>query len=800
MGKNRFLLLTIMFVAIVASSQTVWDADRLAKVKSSLNQPFYSKVYLNLVNQADKLLDVQPLSVIMKEKIPASGDKHDYMSQARYFWRDPSKPDGLPYINRDGVSNPEINKLDRIRLGITADRVITLSLAWYFSEDEKYAQKATELIKTWFLNEDTYMKPNLEYAQVAPGHFNNKGRSYGLIDTYPFIEMLDAVALLERSQSFTKKDSKNLKKWFADFTKWMIESPQGIEESEAANNHSIAYDAQIISYSLYTGDTATATKMIEAVPEKRIFMQIRPDGSQPHELKRTLAFHYSNYNLEHLIDIISMAKKVGIDIDRSTSAEGVNFYKGVDFLARYVGADMNEWPYAQISGWDSTCQNVCKSLYKSAILLSGSNISDDSNRRNRYLKLYNSYRRLDYSDLFNLIYYEADEVDNAFAFVADQLNIAIADADEARKQKDNARWRRVVPRSVKSDGTLLMVHPHDWCSGFFAGSLWQLYDFTNEPTHRQNAVSWTWPIEEAKWHKGTHDLGFIMNCSFGKGYELTNEQSYKDVMIQSAKTLTSRYDSVIKSIRSWDHNKDKWSFPVIIDNMMNLELLFQATHLTGDSTYWNVAVNHANTTLKNHFRNDHSSYHVVDYDPVTGSVRGKFTHQGYADDSFWSRGQGWGLYGFAMCYRFTGDKAYLRKSEAIADFWLSLPNMPADMIPYWDMKMPAVKDCGPENINVNVARDASAAAIIASGLYELSQYVNSEKGIRYIAAADKILDSLNKHYQAQPGSNHGFLLLHSTGHHPGGSEIDVPLNYADYYYLEALLRKRKQMYYNDLNN
>ena len=262
-------------------------------------------------------------------------------------------------------------------------------------------------------------------------------------------------------------------------------------------------------------------------------------------------------------------------------------------------------------------------------------------------------------------------------------------------------------------------------------------------------------------------------------------------MIQSAKTLTSRYNPVVKSIRSWDHNRDKWAFPVIIDNMMNLEMLFRATQLTGDSIYWNVAVNHANTTMKNHFRNDHSSYHVVDYDPETGGVRGKFTHQGYADDSFWSRGQSWGLYGFAVCYRFTGDEAYLKKSEAIADFVLSLPNMPADMIPYWDMKMPEVNNCTPENVNVNVARDASAAAIIASGLYELSQYVNPEKGTRYIAAADKILDSLHNHYQAEPGSNHGFLLLHSTGHHPGGSEIDVPLNYADYYYLEALLRKRE---------
>ena len=230
----------------------------------------------------------------------------------------------------------------------------------------------------------------------------------------------------------------------------------------------------------------------------------------------------------------------------------------------------------------------------------------------------------------------------------------------------------------------------------------------------------------------------MMYDSFGKAYELTGERSYKDVVLQSAKTLITRYSPKVKSIRSWDHNRDRWKYPVIIDNMMNLEMLFRATQLTGDSIYWNVAVNHANTTLKNHFRPDYSSYHVVDYHPETGEVRLKCTHQGNSDDSFWSRGQAWGMYGFA---------------------------------------------------NPDVPRDASAAALIASGLYELCTYVAPEKGKQYRAVADKIVDSLNKHYRAEPGTHYGFLLLHSTGHHPGGSEIAVPLNYADYFYLEALARK-----------
>ncbi len=791
MMRNKIcLLLAVVFAVFPAQSQSMWDKAHLSDVKNRIDAPFYGKAYGNLIKHADALLEEEPLSVMMKEKTPASGDKHDYMSQARYYWPNPDTPDGRPYVSRDGLSNPEINRLDRIRLGMTADRIKVLSLAWYFSGDEKYARKASELIKVWFLNKDTAMNPNLEYAQVAPGHFNDKGRSYGLIDTYSFVEMLDAVALLENSASFSKKDSKALKKWFAALTDWMLKSSQGVEESKAANNHSVAYDAQIIAFSLYTGDTATARKVISELPEKRIFPQIKPDGSQPHELRRTLAYHYSNYNLEHLIDIALMAKSLGMSVDKATSPDGSNFYKAMDFLAAYVGKDASEWPYKQISGWDGAVQNVCKSLYRTANCLMDSDSQADGSRRKLYNRLYAENRVLNPADIFNLTYFKADDMDDAFAFAADQFSVAITDATKARKEQENARRRRVIPRTLEADGSLSIVHPHDWCSGFFAGSLWQLYDYSNIPAHREQAISWTWPIEEAKWHKGTHDLGFMMNNSFGKAYDITGEQSYRDVVIQSAKSLITRYNPVVKSIRSWDHNRDKWAFPVIIDNMMNLEMLFRATQLTGDSVYWNVAVNHANTTLKNHFRDDHSSYHVVDYDPATGNVRGKFTHQGYADDSFWSRGQGWGLYGFAMCYRFTGDRTYLKKSEDIADFVLSLPNMPADMVPYWDMKMPEVNNCTPDKVNEKVARDASSAALIASGLYELSEYVSPEKSRRYIAAADKIVDSLNKFYRAPLGSNHGFLLLHSTGHHPGGVEIDVPLNYADYYYLEALTRQR----------
>lgn len=770
----------LLLLTPCTQAQSIWNPTHLANVKQSIHEPFYATAYEGLKAEADKLLDAQPLSVMMKEKTPASGDKHDYMSQARYYWPDPSKPDGLPYITRDGESNPELNKLDRNRLGTTANRVTTLALAWYFSGEEKYAQKATELIRTWFFNKDTRMNPNLEYAQMIPGHNGGKGRCYGVLDSYSFVEMLDAVKLLETSKSFSAKDAKELKAWFGKLLNWILTSPQGQEESRQANNHSTAYDAQVIAIALYTGNLKVAREVINSVPAKRIFTQIEPDGSQPQELRRTLAFGYSQYNLTHLLDIFCMAQKIDLKIDDVTSADGRNFYKAMDFLAAYIGKEVKDWPYQQISEWDYKQQEFCKDLYRTSLL---------NPARKDYLRLAQAHRIIDWADRFNLLYVQATEVDNAYAYAAGQLEFAMQCADKARKEEANAAKRRVQPRTINKDGSLALIHPHDWCSGFFPGSLWQMYAYTHDDFWRQSAISWTWSIEEAKWHKGTHDLGFMMYNSFGKAYELTGERSYKDVVVQSAKTLITRYNPKVKSIRSWDHNRDKWIYPVIIDNMMNLEMLFRATQLTGDSIYWKVAVNHANTTLKNHFRPDYSSYHVVDYDPQTGEVRKRQTAQGYSDDSFWSRGQAWGLYGYTMSYRFTKDPAYLKQAEGIADFFLNLPNMPEDLVPYWDMKVPEVDGLKTHVAVQGVPRDASAAAIIASSLYELCNYVSADKGKQYRTIADKIVTSLNEHYQAAPGTAYGFLLLHSTGHFPGNSEIDVPLNYADYYYLEALARK-----------
>jgi unsaturated chondroitin disaccharide hydrolase len=221
-----------------------------------------------------------------------------------------------------------------------------------------------------------------------------------------------------------------------------------------------------------------------------------------------------------------------------------------------------------------------------------------------------------------------------------------------------------------------------------------------------------------------------------------------------------------------------WQCPVIIDNMMNLELLFWASAQTGDPTYRDIAIQHATTTLAHHFRDDYSTYHVVDYDTITGAVRQKNTHQGYTDESSWARGQAWGLYGYTMTYRFTEDPRFLQQAEGIADFLLSHPNLPEDGIPYWDFNAPGIPD---------EPRDVSAAAIITSALYELSTY--SEKGASYKAEADRILQNIWTHYRSGEGENLGFILDHSVGNKPGGSEIDVPMIYADYYFLEAINRR-----------
>jgi unsaturated chondroitin disaccharide hydrolase len=360
-----------------------------------------------------------------------------------------------------------------------------------------------------------------------------------------------------------------------------------------------------------------------------------------------------------------------------------------------------------------------------------------------------------------------------FKYAEEQTNYML----EALKTADTSKGQ-FSPRTFEN-GKLKLVVSKDWTSGFFPGILWYLFDYTKDEKWKKQAEIFTAKIEREQYNKTTHDLGFIIYCSFGNGYRLTGDEQYKKVIIQAAKSLSTRFNAKAGVIRSWDHSRDRWKYPVIIDNMMNLELLFNATKLTGDSSFYKIAVSHANHTMINHYRPNYSSYHVVDYNPETGEVIQKNTAQGYSDASAWARGQAWGLYGYTMCYRETGDKKYLIQAQNIAKFIFSNPNLPKDLIPYWDYDDPAIP---------NVPRDVSAAAIMASALYELATY---SPGYDYTKKANAILENIAKSYKNPLNSNGDFILLHSTGNKPGKSEIDVPLNYADYYYLEALLRSKK---------
>lgn len=364
-------------------------------------------------------------------------------------------------------------------------------------------------------------------------------------------------------------------------------------------------------------------------------------------------------------------------------------------------------------------------------------------------------------------------IDNALAASAEQYMLMY----NVMKDKPD-----LLPRTIDTTGTLVTSKSSWWCSGFFPGTLWYLYENTNDQKFRDAAAEMTARIEKEKFNKGTHDLGFMLYCSFGNGLRLTGEESYKEVLMTGAGSLATRFRPQIGCIQSWNTRRG-WQCPVIIDNMMNLEFLMWAFKHSGDSSFYNICVTHSDTTIKNHFRPDFSSYHVVSYDTVTGKVEKRQTHQGYSDESAWARGQVWGLYGYTVMYRLTEQERYLDQALKIADFLINHPNLPEDKIPYWDFNAPDIP---------NALRDASAGAIMASALIELSGFAGPEKSMIYKSIAEKQIRSLaSPEYLARPGENGNFILKHGVGHLPGNSEVDVPLTYGDYYFVEALMRYKK---------
>ena len=371
-----------------------------------------------------------------------------------------------------------------------------------------------------------------------------------------------------------------------------------------------------------------------------------------------------------------------------------------------------------------------------------------------------------------------DEMD---AVIGKGLSVSV----EQSKLMAKSIWEQktLLPRTLDKEGKLITSDSKWWTSGFFPGVLWYLYEATGDTLLKEYACDYTSRVEKEKYNKGNHDVGFMLYCSFGNGYRLTGNEKYKQVLLKGAESLSTRYKDHIGVIRSWDFNRAVWQYPVIIDNMMNLELLEWASKNSDNSRFDAIARSHADVTLKNHFRPDYSCWHVVSYDTITGQPEKKHTRQGYSHESSWSRGEAWALYGYVMMYRETQQKHYLAHAKKVANYILTHPRMPEDGIPYWDYDAPDIPD---------TYRDASAGAIMASAFIELSTMIQGELSRKCLMMAETQLKTLTSpEYLAEPGTNGNFILKHSVGSLMEHSEVDVPLTYADYYYVEALLRYQK---------
>lgn len=365
------------------------------------------------------------------------------------------------------------------------------------------------------------------------------------------------------------------------------------------------------------------------------------------------------------------------------------------------------------------------------------------------------------------------------AFAEKMLDLNVTKTKETLKGlSSNDSFPRNIPKDKKD---WEFVKARDWCSGFWPGVLWYAYEYSGDESLKKDAESFTLPIKTIAYSPArNHDIGFMVYCSYGNGYRLTGNEEYKDILLSAADTLATLYNPNVGSILSWPIKRDEYSHNTIIDNMMNLELLFWAAKNGGDKRLYDIAKSHADVTMKNIVRPDSAVYHLGEFNEETGVFIKGHTHQGYADESMWARGQTWGIYGFAIAYRETGKQEYLDTAIKLSDHFLN--RLPKDGIPYWDFDDPKIP---------NAPKDASAAAIAACGMLEISNLVKDVKlKEKYINAAQNFVKILSsKEYFS--GDTNQALLLHSTGHHPKNSEIDMPIIYADYYYMEALMRLKR---------
>ena len=358
--------------------------------------------------------------------------------------------------------------------------------------------------------------------------------------------------------------------------------------------------------------------------------------------------------------------------------------------------------------------------------------------------------------------------------------------------KRNGGWDYMqMPRNIlaedlqagRTEWNCRPATPEEWCGGFWPGVLWYDYEYSGEAYIGRQARNYTASLGYlADRDPYDHDLGFLVYCSFGNGMRIEPSAAYRDIIVGTARQLVRLFNPRVGTILSWPREVDRqgWPHNTIMDNMMNLEMLFWASRNGGGLDLYDIAVRHAETTMRHHFRPDGSCYHVAVYDTLTGDFVKGVTHQGYSDASMWARGQSWAIYGYTMVYRETRDPRFLDFAQKVTDIYLKrLPERSDDWVPLWDFDDPSP----------SAPKDASAACVVASALLELCGYVPEEKGKEYREAAERMLESLGRFYQS--GDRCVSFLLHSTGHHPAGSEIDASIIYADYYYYEALLRLRR---------
>jgi len=374
----RWFILSLTLIAGSAGAKTslenkagskpavsVWNYDHMLGVRGSLQkgEDTYKAPYQKLIQEAQKMLDEPATSVMDKadNKVAVSGDKHDFISVGKYCWPNPNTPDGMPWIQRDGYINEEnFKKDDAVRQDKMCNNVIKLSLAWFFSGDNRYAAKAVELSRVWFIDPATRMNPHMTYAQVIPGNDNNMGHFPGIIFGRVYTNLLAGISLLKNSPAYTTAVDTGIKKWFGEYTNWLLTSEFGIKEGKMTNNHSIAYDQQLLAFALFAGDNATGRKIVSEVHPKRIFQQVEPDGKMPRELSRTRGLGYSVYNVKHMLEICEMAKEINPSLFSEQSPDGRSIGKAIEFVAGYLGKTVADFaPYKQIDDWDKCMDELC---------------------------------------------------------------------------------------------------------------------------------------------------------------------------------------------------------------------------------------------------------------------------------------------------------------------------------------------------------------------------------------------------------------------------------------------------------